>query len=179
MRTVQAIVDATGAGEFEVCRTLFDFLNRNLIAPAGRGATAEPEEGTAASVVSSVPGYAAAALVVLLAVTGTFVQRHAPFAVTGLRSVLPRSFALVEEGVVRSRLARLERAIEAWRAGRGAPPATLEDLVKAGLVDRSYLLDPSRRPFHYEPGPAGYLLGAVDDAGRNRPDASIDRRGGR
>ena len=179
VRTVQAIVDATGAGEFEVCRTLFDFLNRNLIAPAGRGATAEPEEGTAASVVSSVPGYAAAALVVLLAVTGTFVQRHAPFAVTGLRSVLPRSFALVEEGVVRSRLARLERAIEAWRAGRGAPPATLEDLVKAGLVDRSYLLDPSRRPFHYEPGPAGYLLGAVDDAGRNRPDASIDRRGGR
>src|SRR5512139_4224754 len=35
VRTVQAIIDGTGAGEFEVCRTLFDFLNRNLIAPAG------------------------------------------------------------------------------------------------------------------------------------------------
>jgi hypothetical protein len=179
VRTVQAIVDATGAGEFEVCRTLFDFMNRNLIAPAGRGTAAAPEEGTVASVASSAPGYATAALVVTLAVAGTLFQRHAPFAVTGLSSILPRSFALVEEGVVRSRLARLERAIEAWRASRGAPPATLEDLVKAGLVDRSYLLDPSRRPFHYEPGPAGYLLSAVDDSGHNRPDASIDRRGGR
>src|SRR5512134_920959 len=40
VRTVQAIIDATGSGEFEVCRTLFDFLNRNLIAPSGRGAAA-------------------------------------------------------------------------------------------------------------------------------------------
>jgi hypothetical protein len=179
VRTVQAIIDATGAGEFEVCRTLFDFLNRNLIAPAGRGTTVPSDEGVAASVASSAPGYVVAALVLVLAVGGTFVHARTPFAVTGLRSVLPRSFALVEEGVARSRLARLERAIEAWRAGQGTPPATLEDLVKAGLVDRSYLLDPWRRPFHYEPRPTGYLLSAVDDAGRPRPDASIDRRGGR
>ena len=38
VRTVQAIIDTTGSGEFEVCRTLFDFLNRNLIAPAGLAA---------------------------------------------------------------------------------------------------------------------------------------------
>ena len=38
VRTVQAIIDGTGAAEFEVCRTLFDFLNRNLIAQAGMGA---------------------------------------------------------------------------------------------------------------------------------------------
>ena len=42
VRTVQAIIDGTGAGEFEVCRTLFDFLNRNLIAPAGRGSAPSP-----------------------------------------------------------------------------------------------------------------------------------------
>ena len=40
VRTVQGIIDATGAGEFEVCRTLFDFLNRNLITPAGKGSNA-------------------------------------------------------------------------------------------------------------------------------------------
>jgi hypothetical protein len=85
----------------------------------------------------------------------------------------------VNDGVTRSRLARLEQAIEAWRAGHGAPPATLEELSRAGLVDGSYLLDPWRRPFHYERGPAGYLLSAVDDAGRSRPEATIDRRGGR
>ncbi|MFN8093023.1 MAG: DUF4388 domain-containing protein [Vicinamibacteria bacterium] len=179
VRTVQAIIDATGAGEFEVCRTLFDFLNRNLIAEAGRGAATVEEESVVASVASSAPAYAVAALVVLLAAGGAWFQRNAPFAVTGLRSVLPRSLSLVKDGVTRSRLARLEQAIEAWRAGRGAPPATLEDLAKAGLVDRAYLLDPWRRPFHYEPGPAGYLLSAVDDTGRSRPDATIDRRGGR
>jgi hypothetical protein len=179
VRTVQAIIDATGAGEFEVCRTLFDFLNRNLITPAGRGATTAADEGVAATVASSGPAYAVAALVALLAVGGAWFQRGAPFAVTGLPSVLPRSLSLVKDGVTRSRLARVEQAIEAWRAGRGAPPPTLEDLARAGLVDRSYLLDPWRRPLHYEPGPTGYLLSAVDGTGRSRPDATIDRRGGR
>ncbi|HUL75636.1 MAG TPA: DUF4388 domain-containing protein, partial [Vicinamibacteria bacterium] len=42
VRTVQAIIDSTGAGEFEVCRALFDFLNRNLIIPAGRGTDRAP-----------------------------------------------------------------------------------------------------------------------------------------
>ena len=47
VRTVQAIIDGTGTGEFEVCRTLFDFLNRNLIAPAGRGTAPTLEESEA------------------------------------------------------------------------------------------------------------------------------------
>ena len=57
VRTVQAIIDATGAGEFEVCRTLFDFLNRNIIAPAGRG-EAHPSKTTTrrARPSSAVPG---------------------------------------------------------------------------------------------------------------------------
>jgi hypothetical protein len=68
----------------------------------------------------------AAALVVALAAAGLFIQRRAPFAVTGLSSVLPRSFALVQEGVVRSRLARLERAIEAREATRAAAAAAFK-----------------------------------------------------
>jgi hypothetical protein len=59
------------------------------------------------------------------------------------------------------------------------PPAALADLVEAGLVDGSYLVDPWARPFHYEPGPQGYLLSAVDESGASRPDATLDRRGGR
>jgi hypothetical protein len=51
--------------------------------------------------------------------------------------------------------------------------------VVAGLVDRSYLLDSWDRPFHYEPGPGGYLLSAVDESGASRQDATLDRRGGR
>jgi hypothetical protein len=179
VRTVQAIIDGTGVGEFEVCRTLFDFLNRNLIAPAGLGAAPTLEEGGAEGAASAVPGYVVAGLVLALALGGLVVQRRSPFAVTGLSPVLQRSHAALVEGATRSRLARLERAIEAWRANHGAPPATLEELVRADMVDRSYLLDPHARPFHYETGPKGYLLSAVDDSGDSRADATIDRRGGR
>jgi hypothetical protein len=179
VRTVQAIIDGTGTGEFEVCRTLFDFLNRNLIAPAGRGSAPSLEEAEAARAASVVPGYALAVLVVSLALAGLLVQRRSAFAVTGLPPLLHRSYEAVLDGAVRSRLARLERAVEAWRATHGAPPATLEDLVRAGLVDRSYLHDPWSRPFHYETGAGGYLLSAVDESGASRRDATLDRRGGR
>jgi hypothetical protein len=179
VRTVQGVIDATGAAEFEICRTLFDFLNRNLIAPAGVGETRAPELERRSEVVSAVPGYAVAVLVLGLALAGSLVQKHAPFAVTGVPPMLARSYGLLEDGVMRARLSRLARAIEAWRASYGTTPPTLEDLAKAGLVDRSYLLDPWRRPFHYEPGARGYLLSAVDEGGRSRPDAMLDRRDGR
>ncbi|HYN02617.1 MAG TPA: DUF4388 domain-containing protein [Vicinamibacteria bacterium] len=179
VRTVQAIIDGTGAGEFEVCRTLFDFLNRNLIAAAGHGSAPSLEDAETASVASAVPGYVVAVLVVSLALAGLLVQRRSPFAVTGLPPVLHNSYEAVLDGSTRSRLARLARAVEAWRATHGAPPAALEELVRAGLVDRSYLHDPWSRPFHYETGAGGYLLSAVDESGASRKDATLDRRGGR
>jgi hypothetical protein len=179
VRTVQSIIDSTGAGEFEVCRTLFDFLNRNLIAPAGHGSAQSLDEAGAASPASAVPGHVLAVLVVLLTLAGLLVQRRSPFAVSGLPPVLHRSYTAVLDGAARSRLARLERAVEAWRATHGAPPAALADLVRAGLVDRSYLHDPWSRPFHYETGGGGYLLSAVDASGASRADATLDRRGGR
>jgi hypothetical protein len=179
VRTVQAIIDGTGAGEFEVCRTLFDFLNRNLIAAAGLGSAPSLEDAGTARAASPVPGYVVSVLVVSLALAGLLVQRRSPFAVTGLPPVLHRSYTAVLDGAARSRLARLERAVQAWQATHGAPPAALEDLVRAGLVDRSYLLDPWSRPFHYETSAGGYLLSAVDESGASRSDATLDRRGGR
>jgi hypothetical protein len=179
VRTVQAIIDATGAGEFEVCRTLFDFLNRNLIAPAGRGTAPSLEEPAAAGAASSVPGYVVAALVLALAGAGLAVQHRSPFAVTGLPPILHRSYGAVLDGATHARLARLDRAVSAWRATHRSLPAALEDLVGAGLVDRSYLVDPWARPFHYEAGAGGYLLAAVDESGAIRGDATVDHRGGR
>jgi hypothetical protein len=178
VRTVQAIIDGTGAGEFEVCRTLFDFLNRNLIAPAGRGTAPSLEPSAAPSAASAVPGYAVGALVAALGVAGLLVQSRTPFAVTGLAPFPQGAHASLLDGTARARLARLERAIDAWIATHGAPPSSLEDLVRAGLADPSHLVDPWGRPFRYEPGPRGYLLSAVDDSGASRADATLDRRGG-
>jgi hypothetical protein len=179
VRTVQAIIDGTGAGEFEVCRTLFDFLNRNLVAPAGTGTTPSVEEGGAEAAASAVPGYVVAVLVVALAVAGVAVERRSPFAVTALPPLLRGSYEAVLDETARARLARLERAVEAWSATRGTPPESLDALVRAGLADEAWLRDPWGRPFRYERSAAGYLLGAVDASGRTRPDATLDHRRGR
>ena len=179
VRTVQGIIDATGSGEFEVCRTLFDFLNRNLITGAGRGSAKETEEAEAVATGSALPGYAVAALVSALALAGLLAQHRAPFAVTGLGSVLPGTYDVVKDGVLRSRLARLERAIEAWRATRGRPPTSLDELVAAGLVEPEYLVDPWARRIRYEADASGYLLSASDESGASRPGLTVERRGGR
>jgi hypothetical protein len=178
VRTVQAIIDSTGATEFDVCRTLFDFLNRNLISAEGRGATPVLRDVAEGRRASSLPGYAVAAFVLLLAGAGLFAQHSAPFAVTSRPPVVERGWSLLRESVTWSRLARLDKAVRAWQVTYGTPPQTLEELAQAGLVDQSYLWDPARRPYHYEVGPTGYLLSAVDDAGRSRPEMILDRRAG-
>ena len=97
---------------------------------------------------------------------------------TGASSVVDQTWAILDDGVTWSRLTRLDQAIQAWEATYDSLPQTLEKLVEAGLVDRSFLRDPERRPFHYEVEPRGYLLSAVDDNGRDRPGVMIDRRAG-
>jgi hypothetical protein len=174
-RTVQGIIDSTGIGEFETCRSLFDLLNRNLITTAGRGATQVAEAGPSDSVVSSTPGYAVAALASLIALGGIAVHSEAPFAVLGLRPALRGAYDQLLENVVRTRLERLDWAVQAHHLAQGTVPQTLEDLVTEGLVDRSYLKDPWERPFHYALTENGYLLSAVDDAGRKIPGSVIER----
>jgi len=179
VRTVQAIIDATGSGEFEVCRTLFDFLNRNLIAPAGHGSAEEADAAEAEPTGSAVPGYAVAGLVAVLALVGLLVHRDAPFAVSGVGDLPAGSYEVLREGALYSRLMRLERGVESWRATYGKPPGTLDELVQAGLVPAAYLQDPWSRPIRYETDAAGYLLSASDESGAARPGGTVDRRGGR
>jgi hypothetical protein len=179
MKTVQAVIDATGLGEFEVCRTLFDFLNRNIIAPAGRGQARMAVEEDEESIASNTPGYIVAALVLLLAAAGVFVQLRAPFAVTGQGTVLSGVYRLVIENVNLLRLQRIDRGLQAHYLLVGAPARSLGDLVSEGLVDGGYVKDLTARPFHYVPGwfpnGNGYLLSAVDESGRDRSGFVIER----
>jgi hypothetical protein len=165
-RTVQAIIDGAGMSEFDTCRMLFDLLNRNLISTVGRGAAKQTEAVADEAPVSSVPGYAIAAVAALLALAGIYAQRATPFAVTGQPPMLKNTEQLMLQGVSRTRLERLDRAVLAYDLQKGSVPRTLADLVSLGLVDRSYLSDPWARPYHYAQTDNGYLLSAVDDAGR-------------
>lgn len=176
-RTVQVIIDSTGTGDFDVCRTLFDLLNRNLITTVGRGVARDLDLARQEAPTGSGPGWLAAALVVTVALVGIGMRRAEPLAVLGQPHFLKGSYDLLLGDVSHSRLQRLDLAILAYRLSEGGLPRTLEDVVGRGLVDRSYLKDPWERPFHYAltADGSGYLLSAVDDAGRKLPDSLIDR----
>jgi len=152
--------------EFDTCRMLFDLLNRNLISTVGRGAAKQAEAVAGETPASSLPGYLLAAVAVLLALAGIYFQRTSPFGVTGQPPLLQGTEQLMLQGVSRTRLERLDRAVLAYDLQKGTVPRTLSDLVSQGLVDRSYLSDPWARPFHYALTDNGYLLSAVDDAGK-------------
>ena len=176
VRTVQAVIDSTGVGEFDVCRTLYDLLNRNIVAPAGKGSAARVvEEEPTDGIVSATPGYVVMALVLLLAAAGVLAQWNRPFAVTGLDPVLQETASRLRESLSLSRLRRLDQGIAAYALLQGAPPKRLDDLVDAALVDQSALHDPWRRPYHYEPGVNAYTLSAVDDNGKTEPGTLIQR----
>jgi hypothetical protein len=176
-RTVQHIIDSTGFGEFETCRALFDLLNRNLITTAGRGVARAIEAGSGAVEVepSPVAGWAAAGVVGLVALVGTLVHWHTPFAVSGLPAYLSGANERLREDVAHARLQGLDRGVQAYRLLRGALPRTLEEVAVAGLVDRRALKDPDDRPFHYALTVDGFLLSAVDDAGRPVSATVVER----
>ena len=176
-RTVQAVIDSTGMSDFEVCRILFDFLNRNIIAPVGRGGARHEAAGGAAGAAQRVAppaiGYVLIASAVALSLLGIFVQRSTPFGVITQAPLIKAQF--LRDGVSQARLERLDRALVAFHLVYGVLPTTLDELVTEGLVDRSYLADPWSRPYHYETTEKGYVLQAVDEHGKKVPGSLIVR----
>lgn len=165
-RTVHGIIDASGVGEFEVCRTLFDLLNRSIITPAGRGAA--PEDAQASdddgSSVSPWPSRALLAAVLVLALGSVVLRWSTPFAITGRPAFLESTQQALLGHISRSRLERIDRGVLAYGLTKGRLPETLSDVVKAGLLDGSALRDPWARPYHYTLKGNGYQLSS-DEAG--------------
>jgi len=177
-RTVQAIVDSTGMGEFDVCKILFDLLNRNIITFAGRGMGGPSETiiGRVEAPASPITGYVTLGVAAALALAGAIANWGRPFGVVTLPPLLDGSYRSMLDAVAETRLQRLDRALQAYRFANGALPKTLDELVGGGLIDRNYLKDPWSRPYHYALTQDGYLLSAVDDGGRKLPLSTIERR---
>jgi hypothetical protein len=165
VRTVQGVIDATGVGEFEVCRTLFDLLNRSIISPVGRGAATEVFRGTAgeAERVSALPGRLLLAAVITFALGAVALRLSTPFAVTGRPAFLQSAYRAVLGHVSRARLERIDRGLVAYHLAMGRPAETLGDVVQAGLLDAAALRDPWARPYHYTPVGNGYRLSSDEE----------------
>jgi len=173
-RTVQGIIDATGLGEFEVCRTLFDLLNRNIIAPVGRGMVRDAGGAAAEGPPASwLPGYVLVGVAVLAALVGAARVWRDPFAITRQPGVLAATAGDLRKWVLVSDLERVERGVAGYYLGRGQLPGSLAEVADARLVDRAVL---SRRPLSYTIlGEREFRLEALDKAGQAIPGTRIER----
>jgi hypothetical protein len=174
-RTVQGIIDASGQGEFEVCRTLFDLLNRNIIAPVGRGTTYEVTGRAEESApVSLLPAWMVACALIVVVALASWGHLSQPFRATAR----PDPLVPLREGALdwarATRLERLDRCIRAYQLATGQVPNTLGELADAGLIDRAGLMDPWGRPFHYALTARGYFVVALDEAGHPLPATQIE-----
>jgi hypothetical protein len=176
-RTVQAIIDSTGLGEFEVCRILYDLLNRNIISTAGRSATAERVLGSYEPVApSKAPAYVISAAAIIVALAAVAVRGPAPFALLGTKPMFSRVADDAVRRIARARLERLDQGVAAYCYVRECQNGvTLGEVVASGLVDPMYLRDPWRRPYHFATTSRGYLLGAVDKQGKLMPGLVMER----
>ena len=166
--TVEAIVDLTGMSDFDVCRIMFDFIDRNLIAQVGHAspAVAEPEPVEAEGAGGSALGGVLVAGVVLLALVGLFFSGGSPFRVPGL-SVDPMGRANLERGFTLARLQKLDRALRTFSLSYGARPASLEVLLgeRPPLAVPDDLRDARGVPFVYEQNPGSVHIIATDPSG--------------
>ena len=161
-RTVEKIVDLSRMGEFETCKALANLVNHGYLAqlaPTGRArkAGAYALGWRARARAGAVRAVSTLAIAAALGGLATWVDRSA-LAAAGPGGVP------VEDGAPRrfeSRyaLARLEGALETYRAERGEYPERLAELVEVGLISRRELSSPWREEFFYRRRPEGaYVL---------------------
>ncbi len=175
-RSVQGIIDATGLGEFDVCRTLFDLLNRSIIAPGGRAEAPEvsPGAGDDADQPLRWPGYALLLASLALTLVSLAVRLRDPYAVSGLQPFLAQTSLVTLESLDAARLRRVDRGVQAYHMLTGRLPESLSDVARAGLLDGGDLKDPWARPYHYSFSASGYELSA-DPAAPGRAPLSVTR----
>lgn len=168
--SLATIVDMTGLSDFDVCRILFDFIDRRLAAPAGQqqGSRAAPA-AVPAAVPQAAPGATPAlAVIIVAALAGLFLSfRGSPFRIPGLASDFAAERADLERGLSLGRMQRVDAALRVYYLTNGAFPTTLDDLVNARpvLVQPQELRDAQDLSFAYRVTPPLIQLSAVTESG--------------
>ncbi|MEE9219137.1 MAG: DUF4388 domain-containing protein [Acidobacteriota bacterium] len=162
---VQAIVDRSRMSEFDVCRVLYELLNRHLIIEATVAPSATrmaPQQGTG---VQPLLMRAAAVLLALWCVVALARMVGAPRPLWPLADRSSESWSQIRTSISRSQIERLAFAIKVYYLAFGASPDSLESLIERGLARQRDLYDPWGRPYHFLTTQGGYILAAYDDSG--------------
>jgi hypothetical protein len=178
-RSVATLMEMTGLSDFDVCRTLFDFIDRNLVAPAGQEharAVAEPgRRYTAAPTPSEGTGTIALAVVLVLSALGFLISAATPFRVPGSAGLFQQEAGVMQSSREMARLQRVAEALRIYYLTFGSYPTSLEDLVNASpaLLQSQDLFATNREPFRYQREGDRIVLAAPGDSGE--PYLSIAR----
>jgi len=169
-RSVATIMEMTGLSDFDVCRTLFDFIDRNLVAPAGQE-TSKTRSRVGASIAPSAPtqvsGVVAIVAVLLLSAVGFAISSGTPFRVPALPSFLQQESMMIQKSRDVARMQKLVSALRAYYLAFGVYPAALDDLVNASppLVSATDLTSASGEPYRYEANGSSVVLEAIGPGG--------------
>jgi uncharacterized protein DUF4388 len=160
-RTVQKLIDLSRLGEFETCKALHGLLSDGYI----KGETVVKKEA-----LTEKPGKRVRSI----AFGRILIQAGMYLFIVGLLFILYRTvdvFALLDttesrvfqnpiarELVGSSHMSKIRNALEVYRLESGQYPDNLEELVKAGILNKTNLNFPWRNPRVYVRHDLGYSL---------------------
>jgi hypothetical protein len=167
-RSISTIMDSTGLSDFDVSRTLFDLIERNLVAPVGHqkervvDRQAPPVQAT-----SQVLGVVILCVVIAASGIGLLFSYAAPFHVPGRPNVLSAELNTYHRTASLARMERVDNAVRAYFLAFGVYPGSLDDLVTTNpaLLSPEDLNDSLGVRFGYERGTERVVLFTSSDSG--------------
>ena len=190
-RTVQEIVERCALSEFDTCRILFDLISRQLLdevkatgqktvavqAPAVRAPREAPRVLLAIGYLLLVLG--AGSLLMRRGETIVTGLAHSEAATPYLAPLLPRQeMRSIRDAIARSRMQRIDFAIQVYYLLNRGYPENLKYLVTAHLLKPSAILDPLGKPFDYQILPGGYRIAFSPSAYDDKPIVLINSPSG-
>ncbi len=177
-RSILTLIEITGLSDFDICRMLFDFIDRNLVAPAGQEqakTSAEPGRRVPAPAPSEGTGTLALVAVLALSVVGLVVSAATPFRVPARPSLFQAEALAIQASRDMARMQRVAEALRTFYLTFGSYPASLDDLVNArpSLLAPEDLVATSGERFHYQTEESRVVVEAPDASGE--PYLSITR----
>jgi len=177
-RSISTLMEMTGLSDFDVCRTLFDFIDRNLVAPAGQEqakTSAEPGRRGPAPPPGEATGTLALIAVLALSAVGLVVSAATPFRVPAIPSLFQQEAPAIQASRDMARMQRAAEALRTYYLTFGSYPASLDDLVNASpsLLANEDLVATNGERFRYTTEGSRVVIEAPDASGE--PYLSIAR----
>jgi Domain of unknown function (DUF4388)/Type II secretion system (T2SS), protein G len=170
--TVQDIVDTTPMGEFDVYRLLYELATRSLIEEVKVSAAASAAAAAEADTVQRWIAIALQVVVFALAAFGAAGLRSNPLTPWRLASGSSET-ELLKTYASRSRVERLERALQIYYLDRGTMPQTLSGLAAEGFLAPADVVDPWGRPYEYRIDASGYEISGSGPPGGQPDDLDV------